>query len=836
MDVTQQFKNSILKFGKQISTRLSFSDGTDLENENVMSCSRAFEGDLFKSVMSYVDIELRGFKDISGKNVQVQFGVKADEQATYDYVDWGAFIVDNDTIEKSIDKNTTKFTAYDTLVKSCVPYVDLGITYPISISNYLLAICNHLGYTLKTPTFTNSSKLVTEEKFLNLGEYTFRDVLDQIAGVAGGIIICKNNDLYVKYPTAIDYTIDEHNLKSLNLLERWGPVNSLVLSLMPQEDNYYKQDAASIERDGLTEIKLANNEFWYKERESFIDDLFDRLKGLYFYPFELESFGYGFFEPLDVITINDLNGNSYQCTILSDAVNVSSGLNEKIGSPTPETTVTDYAKATSDKKALYKTILEVDKQNQVIKSLVSSTQEKLEEIELKPTIEIEYPFNSPQQIHSPSTGTYIPDWSEQPLILTPVIKVLGKQQVLDPDKITWTKKKGALGEHETVSDGILTINENVLEGQKTATYQVTYNYKEDKSVFAEVSFSLVSDGPKGTEGKDAAVCSIIASGMAFVSNIDENAYIPEQIVLTPKFQACGFDMWQYSIDGIVWSNVNSEQNGFTLDEDNVLTLSNDTPLLSDTQKCLNIKLISNQFNVVDVVSIVRVTDGNSVQSISNEYYISSSKEELLDGEWVSTAPSYQTGGYLWTRFKTVYKNPARVEYSEPVLDANWDALKDVNESLNAVQTIVTNNNTSFEERVDAINALVEQTQQTIIEQNNAITQIKNDMSTEVELTAQGILATITNIQTQIDSMGEQTELVKTYFKATEKGLAVQQDGNEVSTLMAYDHFAVLVEESEAVQIYKNLLKGENGHFTKSLRVGHLLETDYGDGVATTWVD
>lgn len=386
MEVSNQFKSDILKFGKQISIKITIN-GIVYEKEKIISCTRSFNGDLFKSFMSYVDIELKDFIDIKDKELTVEFGVRADNEVPYEYINWGTFIIDNESIEKSIDKNTTKFTAYDYMLKSCIDYVDLEITYPVTVKAFLNAVCSHLGLVLATDTFTNADKLVNEEKFLNTGTWTFRDVLDQIAGVTGGIICVKGSNLYIKYPTDINYTIDEHNLKSLSLLEKWGPVNSLVLSLVPQEDNFYKQDSLSVETDGLTEIKLANNELMNKEREIFIDDLFDRLNGLYFYPFELESFGYGFFDPLDVITIKDLDGADYQCVILNDTTAVTTGLNEKISSSTPEATVTDYSKATSDEKTLYRTILEVDKQNQTITAKIENINAGISNLETSLAIE-----------------------------------------------------------------------------------------------------------------------------------------------------------------------------------------------------------------------------------------------------------------------------------------------------------------------------------------------------------------------------------------------------------------------------------------------------------------
>ena len=99
----------------------------------------------------------------------------------------------------------------------------------------------------------------------------------------------------------------------------------------------------------------------------------------------MESFGYTFFEPYDVVTIKDLDGNEYKSLILNDTVTVTTGLNEKVSTSQPDTTVTDYSKATSDEKKLNRTLLEVDKQKQTIKGIIEhqeGSDKKIAEFEL----------------------------------------------------------------------------------------------------------------------------------------------------------------------------------------------------------------------------------------------------------------------------------------------------------------------------------------------------------------------------------------------------------------------------------------------------------------------
>lgn len=60
-------------------------------------------------------------------------------------------------------------------------------------------------------------------------------------------------------------------------------------------------------------------------------------------------------------------------------------------------------------------------------------------------------------------------------------------------------------------------------------------------------------------------------------------------------------------------------------------------------------------------------DGVSVTSITAQYYLSSSRESLVGGEWLDEADGskWQAGYYWWTRTKITYSN-GKITYTEPV--------------------------------------------------------------------------------------------------------------------------------------------------------------------------
>ena len=78
-------------------------------------------------------------------------------------------------------------------------------------------------------------------------------------------------------------------------------------------------------------------------------------------------------------------------------------------------------------------------------------------------------------------------------------------------------------------------------------------------------------------------------------------------------------------------------------------------------------------------------DGQSIDSVSSEFYLSTSKEEPKNGDWVNVMPTWQPGKYLWTRLKIDYINPVSTEHTTPEIDVSWEALEEVEYRLEEVE-------------------------------------------------------------------------------------------------------------------------------------------------------
>ena len=199
---TSDFKEQIKQFGRELDSKITYEIGNEeieLGKEELNSISPHYEGAILKSVMKQLDIDSNVEIPI-GTILRYQFGVKVDEE--YEYIDYGNYVVYS--VEKQEDTNSYKIVCYDKMLYAMKEYENSDITFPIAIKDYLEAICEKIGLEYEGSSFANDDKIIANELFLDSEgksmNYTFRDVLDQIAEASGGTIcINKDDKLEIRY-------------------------------------------------------------------------------------------------------------------------------------------------------------------------------------------------------------------------------------------------------------------------------------------------------------------------------------------------------------------------------------------------------------------------------------------------------------------------------------------------------------------------------------------------------------------------------------------------------------------------------------------------------------
>ena len=133
------------------------------------------------------------------------------------------------------------------------------------------------------------------------------------------------------------------------------------------------RDEESVVQNGLTEVKIVDNQIMnFNNRSDYLQGILNALNGLYYYLNDFNSTGILYYEVGDLYNVQ-IGENTYQCLMLNDEINVTTGIEEIIHTDMPEKSETDYSKADKTDRKINQTYLIVDKQNQEIEAVVKQT-------------------------------------------------------------------------------------------------------------------------------------------------------------------------------------------------------------------------------------------------------------------------------------------------------------------------------------------------------------------------------------------------------------------------------------------------------------------------------
>lgn len=432
---TSDYKDKIKEFGKQITSKITYElegETIELGKEELNSVTPHYEGAILKSIMRQLDIDsnvdialgtilnykfglfVNRYTETSDETYQADIDYYELEDGEYvllvagtdytvgdnitgtiynyqdyEYLDFGNYIVYSS--EKQEDTNSYKIICYDKMLYSMVDYTTpqpngVSITYPISIRDYINAICTHLGLTFKNANsqFANWNKQITKELYLDNGgnslNYKFRDVLDELAQVTASTICINETDdeLEIRYITDTYDTIDEEYLKDVNVNfgELCGPYNTIVLSRSADSDKIYKSYPEDLPEEDRIAIEIKDNQIMnWNDRSDYLPDILAKLDGLQYYLNDYTSPGITYYNLCDRYNVS-IGENTYSCVMFNDELDITQGLQELVHTDMPEETETDYSKADKTDRKINQTYLIVDKQNQQISSVISNVDEQ----------------------------------------------------------------------------------------------------------------------------------------------------------------------------------------------------------------------------------------------------------------------------------------------------------------------------------------------------------------------------------------------------------------------------------------------------------------------------
>ena len=389
-----------------------------------------------------------------------------------------------ESVDYDADAGVCTVTGYDRMVRLAEhTAAEIDITYPTTIGVYATAAAALAGLELAEIDWLNADTVLTAAPNL-AGTETCREIIAWAAEAAlGNAYINRGGKIVIRsiIPAGTGYAIDPDLYFESEIGSAYGPINTLVLARLPQNDNVYRSSAA----DGVQKIALtlADNPFLDAIRDDVIDAMFAQIDGVSVQPYTLDWCGDPALDPGDTITLTDTDGTQKTALYGGATLEFDGGMRAAVEVTAPTNETIQYQKAASTREALRKTQLAVDKANQKIESLV-------QEIETLPALNLNLSRDN-AVVFAHASGT--PDLSAAAVTLT---CTLGGVDRTDAAELTFAPV-GLTGSYDDATH-IYTVT-----AMTATTGYVTITAAHDgQTVSRRYTVVQVRNGTDGTNGKD----------------------------------------------------------------------------------------------------------------------------------------------------------------------------------------------------------------------------------------------------------------------------------------------------------------------------------------------
>lgn len=310
-----------------------------------------------------------------GEKLSVWLGVESTGEPEWVYFPE----ISLDTVSPDPDSHTVTLSGFDDMSRlERKTFSDLSLSYPITLRGIAEAAVQAVGLSLSEEDFLLQDQSYGEDDVPNLaGDETLREIIAWVAEAAlSNAVIGRDRKVHfvpmIPAQTA-EFTVDAENYFTFLPDSAWGPINTLVLGRVPQEDNIYREDASAVAQNGTKELRINDNPFLDGRRDLVIDTLFSAANGLTIVPYTLDWRGNPAVDPGDTIQITDSKNGTALVMCGGTSMDFDGGLRFSTELSIKSFTETDKTKAESLRSSTRRTFLQVNKASQEIQALVSET-------------------------------------------------------------------------------------------------------------------------------------------------------------------------------------------------------------------------------------------------------------------------------------------------------------------------------------------------------------------------------------------------------------------------------------------------------------------------------
>jgi len=244
-----------------------------------------------------------------------------------EYIKQGTFLVTN--VIKDTDKETLRFECYDAMSKFNIPYTYIDTVLGLTLEEFAEQLSGQAGVVYKANAFANHDFVITSVPNVVSGDKTIRQIIAWIAELAGGnAYITKDNEVMVSnYSVGSVFTITPDIYYDQRIEPTWGPVDAVVMSRQPLNDNI---SFPSIITTEVLPYKLINNMVGDAQRDTIIESIYNAVVGFTYAPFNLKWRSTGHLDLCDKITIEDTNADTVVSYVMNQTITFDGGLYEEL--------------------------------------------------------------------------------------------------------------------------------------------------------------------------------------------------------------------------------------------------------------------------------------------------------------------------------------------------------------------------------------------------------------------------------------------------------------------------------------------------------------------------